>query len=136
MKKTFLLCAVVVLASCSKKGNAAKSNTEQAVVADNEQFLAERTADSVLAAIDAQAEMDANPKVEEAKRHIDEATKWMKKAIRGEVSKDEANKHIDPAMKEFERLNSAFSLREQDVLQEYRVMKAQEAIDLQIKYGN
>src|SRR5690606_30155128 len=125
MKRTFLLCAVVVLASCSKKGNATKSSTEQAVVADNEQFLAERTADSVLAVIDARAELDANPKVEEAKHHIDEASKWMNKAIRGDVSKDAANKHIDPAMKEFEKLNSTLSLREQNQLQEYRVMKAQ-----------
>lgn len=137
--KKILLIVLVTLISCAKEGSKKQTTVKKDELSEQElQLAAERAADSAIALIDFEARSQVegrNPKIDEAKLIIDSATEWMNKAIRKEVSKDAANNRIDPLMKDFEKINNSLSSWEQEHLQEYRIQKAQQSIDLQIQYS-
>lgn len=137
MKKLLMLFAVSFsLMACEKQQTQTTSSSK---ISDAEiDAMTEKMVDSVAAAIDHQASLETvskNPQVGEAMKLIDESTDWMKKSIRKEVSVESANKHINPLMDQFNKLNSSLSPAEQEEVKNYRISKAQEAIDLQIKYS-
>lgn len=98
-----------------------------------------RVTDSAANAADYQAEVTVygeNPKVAEAKKLIDEATEFMNKGIRKEITVQQANAKINPLMEKFEKINAQLSSTEQEHLKNYRIEQAQKSIDLQVQQSN
>ena len=139
MGKIFILFAVgAFLVACEKSKSTTADQAKRVHLENQTEDEARRVADSVINAIDYAADVDTygeNPKVKEAKQLIDESTLWMEKGIRKEISVEESNKHINSIMEKFQKLNSSLSGPEQQHVKQYRIEKAQKAIDLQIQYS-
>lgn len=69
----------------------------------------------------------------EAMTLLDEANSWMEKGIKKEASKAKINDEINPRMEKYQKLLKTMNKKDSTEIQNYRIEKINELIDLQIK---
>lgn len=78
--------------------------------------------------------IDSNKiRITEAKAILNNANSWMEKAIKKEISKERANKEIIPLMDMYQKLLKKMNKQDSTEIQNYRIKKVNELIELQIQ---
>lgn len=72
-------------------------------------------------------------RLNEAMILLNEANSWMEKGIKKEASKAKINEEINPRMEKYQKLLKRMNKKDSAEIQNYRIEKINELIDLQIQ---
>lgn len=75
-------------------------------------------------------------KKKEAITILNNVNNWMEKAVRKEISKNKVNKEINPLMEKYQKLLKDMNKQDSTEIQDYRIKKINELIDLQIQQNS
>lgn len=143
IKKLLFLTVLITSVSCNKNTevkNVTSKTTEKSEAEISEAEISEevdRVVDSVVSASNHE-ELNSSTRstkieVVKAKQLIDDATAWMAKGIKKEVSDKVAGEKVKDIMIEFENINAKLNDSQKKEIENYRVLKINESIDLQVK---